>query len=92
MLRIFSSSHALKSITSSAKIRCETFGPLFGRETPFRMPAEVALIMKLERASMARMKIKDKSGSPCLPPLKHWNSSVGEPLTKTEERDEAKML
>ncbi|KAL6504145.1 hypothetical protein OROGR_026068 [Orobanche gracilis] len=85
-LAILSLSHSPRKITSSANIRCENVGPSFGREMPLIIFLLIASSNITIYPSIARIKRNGDSGSPCLTPLEMPNSTVGEPLTKTEAK------
>jgi hypothetical protein len=59
-------------------------GPEFGRIIPSKTPTDTALDMIHDKDSIAIIKRKDERGYPCLNPLVHWNSGVGEPFTRTD--------
>lgn len=65
---------------------------LEGRETPSKRPMALALESMEESTSPQRRNKRGERGSPYRNPRMGENSSVGEPLTRIEIRDELNMF
>ncbi|KAL4567313.1 hypothetical protein LXL04_022894 [Taraxacum kok-saghyz] len=58
---------------------------------PLKIPLSLAALRATLRPSMATIKRNGDRGSPCLTPLETLNSSVGQPFTITEAREEERQ-